>query len=518
MVNVSKIFLFFFISYNIFPISSLAQTYENQSIVNKVYHKLQKTVGDFSVQYPTIFFDEGHPRGAYYNGKEIAINKEIVELCKSYGSQTEDALSFIIGHELAHFYLNHDAAGLGCIFLDTPKEKWEIRKEKERQADIYGSFITTQANYKTTELAPDLLEKLYALQKWNPAGDTDYPSLQERKELSDASCKVSEKLTKIYKLANNLLALEKHEEAYMLYDTVITNIIHFKELHNNMGLSSLIASLVFMPEKKLTYPFTIDLNIPNLRAPRRKNKDELIQQAIDHFLKVERLKPDYTLAKLHLLIAYHWQGNQPKVREFITSLTKSLKSKDDKARFNIIQGNIAFENGNDSNARRYFNKVKGSDSSIQLKTMAQNNLAFMNEGGEIEPISGQKEKYPAQNPEDNIKQKKLWKIKWDSISIDTLAYGFYLQEKQLGKVNSFLLKMDDYPDFRLQIVKESNIKTKKGIGIGSSIQDIYNTYKDDNDVITRFNSVNGIFIVSRLRGLIFYCDKKGFVTEWGRFM
>ena len=132
-------------------------------MVQKVYKKMQGAVGDFRRDLPKLVLMERVSRVASYRSSDnsLIIECKALEVCKSMGNYAESALAFLIGHEMTHFYQEHDwdEMSFGTTFL---VEKKIFRKHihEEAEADIYGAFIAHIAGYKTLAIIPTFLDIL----------------------------------------------------------------------------------------------------------------------------------------------------------------------------------------------------------------------------------------------------------------------------------------------------------------------------------------------------------------------
>ena len=110
--------------------------------VERVYSDLVKAIGDGSKIAPPIESSRTESRVAYFSPSRqtIFIEEKFLNVCASFGTDSLNALSFILGHELAHFYRNHGwvtTSGVGYVDAVT-QENWkeqkkDRKKERKRQ-------------------------------------------------------------------------------------------------------------------------------------------------------------------------------------------------------------------------------------------------------------------------------------------------------------------------------------------------------------------------------------------------
>src|SRR5690606_9520990 len=143
------------------------------------------------------------------------------DICETMGANAESALAFIIGHELTHFYQQHDweEAGFGTTFL-AEKNIFTKHTYHEEEADMYGAFVAHLAGYNTLEIVSGLLDKIYKEYKLAIKMD-NYPTLGERKAVTNKVREKIEKLIEIYDNANYFAALGWHMQAVHCYEYLL---------------------------------------------------------------------------------------------------------------------------------------------------------------------------------------------------------------------------------------------------------------------------------------------------------
>ncbi|MCB0838272.1 MAG: hypothetical protein KDD99_16475, partial [Bacteroidetes bacterium] len=101
---------------------------------------------------------------AEYNSQkqEIIIDPRAYQLCLDVSNQKDDALAFLIAHELVHSY-QHGASDYTSpgFFVKSgdlkswAKEQKEKRKTMESQADVWGAILCYLCGYKVDHIIPD---------------------------------------------------------------------------------------------------------------------------------------------------------------------------------------------------------------------------------------------------------------------------------------------------------------------------------------------------------------------------
>ena len=101
-MDVKKIHLFFLIfllSFKIYPSDC-------QERVIILFENIIESIGNKSLIEPELIFSNEESNPAYMSGESITIENKLINLfCQD--ENFEDKISFVIAHELAHYYLQH---------------------------------------------------------------------------------------------------------------------------------------------------------------------------------------------------------------------------------------------------------------------------------------------------------------------------------------------------------------------------------------------------------------------------
>ncbi len=132
-----------------------------QATVEAIYKKLCAAAGLLQGA-PILEFDDASAgkTGAFtdfdHEPTRIVVERKALETCATFGARTNDAVAFLLGHELAHFSMGH---GWGMDFQrisDHSKVKAEMAQAFENnkayhlfetQADHRGAFFAYIAGY-----------------------------------------------------------------------------------------------------------------------------------------------------------------------------------------------------------------------------------------------------------------------------------------------------------------------------------------------------------------------------------
>ena len=246
--------------------------------------------------------------------QEIIIDPRTYQLCLDISNQKDDALAFLIAHELVHAYQHKafDYASPGFFVKKKSLKEWaqeqkEKRKTMETQADLWGAILCYLCGYKVDHIIPEFIENLYT--SFNLADeDPLYDSKKERMDIAKRAQKKAQKSIELFDMANYLTLLQEYDKAIYVYDYLIEE---FKtaEFYNNRGLAYLRIGLGKLgePYSGLPYPFLLDTEtqLDKAISKSRKIPAEILRQAIANFTQAIELNSGYPAARVNRAIAYH---------------------------------------------------------------------------------------------------------------------------------------------------------------------------------------------------------------------
>ena len=246
----------------------------------------------------------------------IAVDERVYDLFARPGRDLEGALAFIIGHELAHFYLRHGWAGdFGNSFasLDMGKKMLKAASldevmRRETEADYFGGFYGFLAGYDTLGSAPEVIDLLYAEYQL-PDKIPSYPSRLERRAIAERAGMNLRKMVPLFEAANRLLLLRQYPEAARLYNH-LARAFPSREMFNNAGVAYALEALSLFRPGTLgyAYPFEFDAETRLLgKSARgkgldldRERRNRLLQRAADAFDQALARDREYAAAKVNL--------------------------------------------------------------------------------------------------------------------------------------------------------------------------------------------------------------------------
>ncbi len=282
----------------------------------EILHKLWSKQG--GVQQPAIqissIAEYGKPAEYDVAAKTIVIDPRAYQLCIEVAGGADDALAFLIAHELVHAFQHRDLGyeSPGFFAESTSLQDWAENTKRrwrnmETKADIWGAVLCYLSGYRVEEIIPLFIEDLYNTFELN-AEDPLYDSKTERLAIAKRAQQDVKKAIMLYEMANYLTILQQYDKSIRIYQHLADD-FRSAEFHNNMGISWLMMAIPRMgaPFTTIPYPFTLDTET-RLDAVIKKNQGsprEMIQKGIDQFDLIEELPGEYLAMRVNRACAYH---------------------------------------------------------------------------------------------------------------------------------------------------------------------------------------------------------------------
>jgi tetratricopeptide (TPR) repeat protein len=319
------------------PLSIKAENAPYQlSIIQKIVSKLYETNNNFTHKPPTVEFKNTTSQVASFvpDKNVIVVEAQAYKICQSMGKDSINALAFLLGHELTHFYQHaHTKVGFISNFLSYDKTpKSDTRLEKE--ADVQGAFNAYLAGYDMGENIGLVLDKIYTGYQLKGKTLSGYPAFEERQKVAaEVQEKVAD-LIKIYESANYLTALGQYDFARLCYEHIL-EVYQNREIYNNLGILSALAAADLSSKSmdKFVFPYEIDWNT---RLSRKKRGTEtmteeaqtqrlmLLKKAQNCFETATRMDKSYTVAAINHLCVLAQLGKNEEALEDYAKLKKRL--------------------------------------------------------------------------------------------------------------------------------------------------------------------------------------------------
>ena len=308
-------------------------------IIQKIVSKLYETNHNFSHKKPTIEFKNTTLQVASFipDKNVIVVEAQAYQICQSMGKDSLNALAFLLGHELTHFYQHaHTKVGFISNFLSYDKTpKSDTRLEKE--ADVQGAFNAYLAGYNIGDNIGLVLDKIYTGYQLKGKILTGYPAFEERQKVAIQVQEKVNDLIKVYESANYLAALGQYDFARMCYEHIL-EVYQNREVYNNLGILSALSAneIVGKDGDNLVFPYTMDWTTRLSRKHARgtevptdystmQQRIAFLKQAQTHFEKATRMDKDYLVAPLNKLCILAQLGKTDEALQAYNKLKKRLK-------------------------------------------------------------------------------------------------------------------------------------------------------------------------------------------------
>ncbi len=358
-----------------------------QKTAETVLDKLYQTHGNTLIQKPIIKITDNETDAAVWKRRSntIELGVKAFKVCQSFGAESNSALAFILGHELAHAFQTD--AHHATSFLAHRKHP-NAREALEKQADVQGVFIAHLAGFHTVKLLPEIIDRIYEAYNLKHKALYGYPSFQERKETNDEVADLTNQLLEIFESGNYLMAIGKYDLAANCFEYV-EQYYQGVEVFNNLGVTYALRALN-LSEKNIDpflYPFEINwetrLRKPalvdgtkNMEPHIRREWEKYLQKAEAYFEKVTKMAPAHK-AKINwmavmILKEDYWTG--PPKSQFVTW---GNLSEDGALSIRLLKAIALAKRGNKNQAAAIFEELKHTSNNL-IAFQAEYNLKILN--------------------------------------------------------------------------------------------------------------------------------------------
>ena len=298
----------------------------------------------------------------------IKVDEQLFDLCMQMGTDSLNALSIILSHELAHYYNDHSwYSDFAFAVTNKIKSTKDDKITHEREADNFGLYHSCIAGYHPFDIYDRLLDKIYNAYQLNDK-NPDYPTKNERKLI----CKEAEKKIKdLYPVFEQGIVSIKNGS----YDSAIKCFEYLnkyfpsRENYNNLGTAKTLWALQLRPlerqefeDTNFFYPIEIDHESRlkdngsrSLSEEGSTKMDSLLQSAKKYFEKAISLDPDYARAYINLACVFDLLENPEAAIGKIKELPQWKQNELSSCR---ILGIAYYHSGNKEKAKEIFSKIK----------------------------------------------------------------------------------------------------------------------------------------------------------------
>ena len=498
------------------PTTATATETTASYMMTQVYERLKIAIGDRERAWPALEIRPGASSVLAYNKRKniIYVDEQALQICESFGAQQADAFAFLLAHEMTHFYQNHDwqEAGFASSFL-TNKHSYNAHIIDEKEADLFGAFVTHLAGYRSIKLIPTIFDKIYVAYNLQQELQ-DYPPLAQRKATANEVCEKVKELIQIFETANYLNAIGAYTDAATAYGYVL-QFVKYKELYNNAG-ASLVAAAALQPnygQLPFRYPIELDLEIP-LREGTDADKANLLSQAILYLSSAAKMDPSHYATFINLACAYSLANQLAETAALLTRLEGMVQTSKQQAEVVLLKGILKTQQQAKEEAFRLFQQASDLSREEGIVQLAKFNSQLLTSAFSV----------PNAIRRTNLSTENIGGIDLTyendfPFKVFTLKDQFSYEEKQLQLYNSpsalLVHLVTSTKKIALLTTAKRGAVTQKGIGVGRSlaqIKQVYATY--DSKIL---NHSRGYYLVYPQLKLIFNLNDRNEVMAWGIF-
>jgi hypothetical protein len=336
--------------------------------VEVIYGNIVEAIGNQSLLTPDLFFSDEKNSVAYMNADGITIEQKVIDIFCGQ-SDFEDRIAYILAHELAHYYLEHNwirNSGLSYAnsigeFLQDNSYSIDQRKLAESQADLYAGFYAQIAGYKALSHAESTLATIY--REYELSKDLKgYPSFDERVTIINSKIKTANELAQVFDIANVLLQKQEFYLAKDYYELILNNKFNSREIYNNLGLTYLLYGISISKQEISQWVFPVSLD-QTTRAEISSTRSgslfddprKMIQKAQQNFKRAMALDSSYMPSKFnHVICDVLLQASSKERLSFIDK--NDFIQKYEKFKYDLLTLDELIESGPSKKARRLAKK------------------------------------------------------------------------------------------------------------------------------------------------------------------
>lgn len=520
-------------------------TNEKEAIVKSVYKKVFAASTNDGIAPNLLFVNEKSnmaSMGKDDQGKPLLkFEESAFDVCAAFGDKRDDAIAFLIGHEIAHHNLEHnwsDDFRFAYTVKDLRKEFVKhdrdtvSRKKFETQADERGGIYAYMAGYNSSGIISDLLTNLYT--EYGFVDNPKYPSLQQRINLAEEQDSLVQVFIKVFENANYAMLAGKYNIAIHCYEYIVQNQkFESREILNNLGVAYFQkgVELTDAADIKYIYPIELDLESKLLdRGHKGMGPDliELFEKAKNYFELAARRDKEFATGYLNIACAQSVLGEYDMAYAF---LKKAMKYSKDSKTATFKNAQVVMAIINDLNPDGDKEETKDILESLvdEGHILADLNLQIFNGKDIVDldpirlPISWMGDDVEASENSMFTAQEKISGLSEYSQSALTKIPAE--RSEVIKTARRTKVYVGSFDDSRVFASNDENNKfllfhstldnyigeTEKGIMLGSSKADVLKLYGTPNSVI---NTAQGDVYSYNSSQLLILINTEGIVTKW----
>lgn len=360
-----------------------AQTAAELRTAEGVYSELARQFQDGRTP-PGLELSEafGEPAMFWPKREAVVLESAAYEVARSLGADSLNALAYLLGHELAHFYGEHaERAGFLRTFsqlavadtlaamTDNAGRRARVQFERqqrlqlETEADLKAGFAAYLAGYEPLPVAPALLRSLYSTYRLDTAKVGGHPPLSDRIRVAEIAGETLNGLIQMFEGGVAMLVIGRYDEAARVFDHLV-RAFPSREMLSNAGTARALRALELLGDDvDWVYPFELDVET-RLKGSRgglgfsgNEEAERLLREAQTLFDQARLRDPQYLPAWVNLAAVHQILGDDDFAivyAERAVKLAEELGEEAPRAHAHIVRGIAMAERGDDAAARADF--------------------------------------------------------------------------------------------------------------------------------------------------------------------
>lgn len=326
---------------------------EKEEILQTIYKDLVKAGTNKKPAPKLVFMPNLKSKMASYglddDGNDvITFEGPAFDVCESLGGEDfKMAIAYILGHELMHFYKDHQwsnkfrsAFSINDLELEIAESNAENIKNQETQADALGGLLCYMAGYNTKGIAVKLLPRLsevynavkpdrlshrfeyivYAKAGTDPkkvkvshngatygVGDRIkpeknekvyeiisgeplvlkvsklYPTLDQRIEIARTQDSVVQIYIRMFEAGNYALLTDEYAYAISCYDYIVKNEFESREIFNNLGVAYFLHGAKLAGQDAMKYIYPVELDLQTKLTQKGSGSKGMGEEELEKF-------------------------------------------------------------------------------------------------------------------------------------------------------------------------------------------------------------------------------------------
>ena len=303
----------------------------------------------------------------------IGIEQKALEICRSFGADSLNAMAGLLAHEMIHYYENHDWHNHFAHTYSTLEKEldFEEGRQMEMEADDMGGILAHMAGYRALDIMPKLLRKVYTEYNLDVNASTHYPKLEDRIKMAEISSRNLSSLIPIYDAAALLIAIDEAGLAANYLEHIIDESgFVSRELYNNLGVLYARSAYLKRPNQdfKFIYPFQLDLETRlGTKGINDQSFEALLAKAIKYTKDAQSLDENYAASYINLACMYLMRGDDFDAEYQLNKLTRLTNATNSSV--DLVKGLLAAHQGDLPGAKRIWKLSADQNNSIAKRNL-----------------------------------------------------------------------------------------------------------------------------------------------------